>query len=74
VAAWKSKPSWAIISAKDQMLPPAMKESAAKRMGVVTTTLLTCHMAILQEPVKFAAVIDEAASNALANKKAASAI
>jgi pimeloyl-ACP methyl ester carboxylesterase len=27
VAAWKTKPSWAVISAKDRMLPPAMEES-----------------------------------------------
>jgi hypothetical protein len=33
VAAWKNKPSWAVISANDRMLPPAMEESAAKKMG-----------------------------------------
>jgi pimeloyl-ACP methyl ester carboxylesterase len=66
VAAWKTKPSWAIVSTKDRMLPPAMEESAAKKMGAVTTTLATCHMAILQEPAKVAAVIDEAAKKALA--------
>jgi pimeloyl-ACP methyl ester carboxylesterase len=65
VAAWKTKPSWAIISAKDRMLPPAMEESAAKKMGAVTTTLPTCHMVILEEPAKVAAVINEAAKQAL---------
>jgi hypothetical protein len=35
-------------------------------MGAVTTTVETCHMSILQEPVKVAAVIDEAARTALA--------
>ncbi len=65
VAAWKTKPTWAIISTKDQMLPPAMEASAAKRMGAVTTTLSTCHMSILEEPAKVAAVIDEAAKKAL---------
>ena len=33
VAAWKTKPTWAVISTKDQMLPPAMQESAAKKMS-----------------------------------------
>jgi pimeloyl-ACP methyl ester carboxylesterase len=60
VAAWKTKPSWAIISAKDRMLPPAMEESAAMKMDAMTTTLPTCHMVILEEPAKVAAVIDEA--------------
>jgi pimeloyl-ACP methyl ester carboxylesterase len=65
VAAWKSKPTWAVISAKDQMLPPAMQESSAKRMGAVSTVLPTCHMVIWEEPAKVAAVINEAARVAL---------
>jgi pimeloyl-ACP methyl ester carboxylesterase len=47
VAAWKTKPTWAIVSAKDRMLPPGMEEASAKKMGAVTTTLSTCHMVIL---------------------------
>jgi pimeloyl-ACP methyl ester carboxylesterase len=65
VAAWKTKPTWAVISTKDQMLPPAMEASSAKKMGAITTTLSTCHMSILEEPGKVAAVIDDAAKNAL---------
>jgi pimeloyl-ACP methyl ester carboxylesterase len=68
VAAWKTKPTWAVISTKDQMLPPAMQESAAKRMGAKTTILSTCHMSILEEPAKVTAVIDDAAKNALNNQ------
>jgi pimeloyl-ACP methyl ester carboxylesterase len=64
VAAWKTKPSWAVISADDRMVPPQMEEMAAKRMGAVTTILPSCHMVILEEPAKIAAVIDEAAKNA----------
>jgi pimeloyl-ACP methyl ester carboxylesterase len=60
VAAWKTKPTWSLISTRDQMLPPGMEESTAKKMGAVTTTLATCHMSILEEPAKVAAVIDEA--------------
>ena len=60
-AAWKNKPTWAIISANDRMLPPAMEESAAKKMGAVTTVLPTCHMVILEAPAEVAAVIDDAA-------------
>jgi hypothetical protein len=49
IAAWKTKPTWAIVSTNDRMLPPAMEEAAVnvKRMGAV------------------AAVIDEAARMAL---------
>jgi pimeloyl-ACP methyl ester carboxylesterase len=65
VAAWKNKPSWVVISANDRMLPPAMEESSAKKMGATTTTLPTCHLAMLEEPEKVAAVIDDAARNSL---------
>jgi len=65
VAAWKTKPTWFLISANDRMLPPAMEIAAAKRMGAITTTLPTCHMVIQQEPAKVAAVINEAARTAL---------
>jgi len=65
VAAWKTKPTWALISPNDRMIPPGMEALSAKRMGAVTTTLPTCHMVILEEPAKVAAVIDDAAKNAL---------
>jgi pimeloyl-ACP methyl ester carboxylesterase len=68
VAAWKTRPTWAIISANDRMVPPAMEQSAAKKMGAVTTTLPTCHVVILEEPARVAAVIDEAAKTALSKK------
>jgi pimeloyl-ACP methyl ester carboxylesterase len=73
VAAWKTKPTWAVISTKDRMLPPAMEESAAKKMGAVTTIVATCHMSILEEPAKVAAVIDDAAKKALTKQRGASA-
>lgn len=65
VAAWKDKPTWALISNKDQMLPPAMQQSAAEKMGATVTTLSTCHMSILESPDSVARVIDEAAKTAL---------
>jgi pimeloyl-ACP methyl ester carboxylesterase len=65
VAAWKTKPTWAVISTKDQMLPPAMEQSVAEKIGAVITTLSTCHMSILEAPEQVAAVIDNAAKNAL---------
>ena len=65
VAAWKTKPTWAVISTKDQMLPPAMELASSKTIGAVTTTISTCHMSILEAPDIVAAVIDEAAKNAL---------
>ena len=66
VAAWKTKPSWVVISADDRMLPPAMEEAAAKKLGATAVTLQTCHLAMLQQPEKVVEVIDDAATKSLA--------
>ena len=65
VAAWKTKPSWYVISAKDRMLSPAMEEAAAAKMKASTTKLPTCHLAMLEQPEKVAEVIADAANQAL---------
>ena len=64
-AAWKSKPSWIVISANDRMLSPAMERAEEKRLNATATALPTCHVAMLQEPAKVAAVISDAAKKAL---------
>jgi hypothetical protein len=51
-----------------------MEELAAKRMGAVAITLPTCHMVILEEPAKVAAVIDQAAQEALSKGSSVSRI
>jgi pimeloyl-ACP methyl ester carboxylesterase len=60
-AAWKSKPSWHVISMHDQTLTAAMEEADAKKAGGKAVPLPTCHVAMLQEPEKVADVITEAA-------------
>jgi hypothetical protein len=64
-AAWKSKPSWHVISMNDRTLSPAMEEDEAKRSGGIAVKLPTCHVAMLQEPQKVADVITEAAKGSL---------
>lgn len=60
-AAWKRKPCWALISDKDRMLPPAMEEACAKKMNAETMIVSSCHMVILEAPMKVAQFIDKAA-------------
>jgi hypothetical protein len=64
-AAWKSKPSWHVISLKDHTLSPAMEADGAKRSGGKSISLPTCHVAMLQEPRKVADLITEAANDAV---------
>jgi pimeloyl-ACP methyl ester carboxylesterase len=65
VAAWKNKPSWVVVSAKDRMLQPAMERDEVQRLHATATTLPTCHLAMLEEPAKVASVISDAAKKAL---------
>ena len=65
VAAWKCKPTWALISTKDRMLQPAMEEAMAKRMNAKVSVVETCHMVILEAPEEVVKVIDQAAQHAL---------
>jgi pimeloyl-ACP methyl ester carboxylesterase len=62
VAAWKTRPSWVVVSAEDRMLPPAMERAEEKLLNAHVTVLPTCHLAMLEEPTKVAAVIREAAN------------
>ncbi len=65
VAAWKTKPSWVIVSANDRMLPPAMERANVEKLKAHGTTLPTCHLAMLEDPAAVAGVIDEAAQKSL---------
>jgi pimeloyl-ACP methyl ester carboxylesterase len=67
VAAWKTKPTWALVSTQDQMLAPAMEATMAKRMDAVTVSVDSCHMVIQQLPNEVASLIDQAARSALKN-------
>ena len=64
-AAWKSKPSWHVISEDDQTLTAAMERAGAEKSHGKSIALPTCHVAMLQEPEKVADLITEAAQDAL---------
>jgi pimeloyl-ACP methyl ester carboxylesterase len=64
VAAWKTKPSWVLISSDDRMLPPAMEKAESKRLNAVATlTLPTCHMSIIARAYEVAAFIESASNH-----------
>jgi pimeloyl-ACP methyl ester carboxylesterase len=63
-AAWKSKPSWCIVSKLDGAIPPDEERFFAKRMKATTTELDTSHVPMLSKPEDVAAVIMDAAAKA----------
>jgi pimeloyl-ACP methyl ester carboxylesterase len=64
-AAWRTKPSWVLVSANDRMLPPAMEAAEIAKVGAIDAiTLPTCHMSIIAEASKVAQFIESAAKSA----------
>ena len=62
--AWKTKPSWYIVSKRDGAIAPDLERFFAKRMKATTTELDTSHVAMLSKPNDVAAVIMDAAAKA----------
>jgi pimeloyl-ACP methyl ester carboxylesterase len=62
VAAWKSKPSWFIVTADDRVVSAELQAAEARRMAARTTVLQSSHMSLLSHPGEVAAVIEEAAA------------
>jgi pimeloyl-ACP methyl ester carboxylesterase len=61
-AAWKTKPSWAIISTADRTVSPDLVRYMAKRAGSKTVEIDGSHVAFIAHPDKIARVIEQAAA------------
>jgi pimeloyl-ACP methyl ester carboxylesterase len=61
VAAWKNKPNYYIVAAKDRMIDPGLQAAFAKKLNAVTTTVPTSHVPMLSQPKAVAEVILAAA-------------
>jgi pimeloyl-ACP methyl ester carboxylesterase len=61
--AWKSKPSWFVIAGHDDVITPGLEQREAQALGAKTIELPTCHVAMLQEPVRITDFISGAAES-----------
>ena len=50
VPAWKSLPSWYMVAANDEAIPPDAERSFAKRMGATTVEVSSGHVAMVSHP------------------------
>ena len=57
MAAWKTLPSWYIVSANDRIISPDLERALARKIGATTTTLPTSHVPQESRPADVAAVI-----------------
>jgi len=64
-AAWRSKPSWAVIGTEDNAFDPAMVLHMAERAGAEITTVAASHALYYTQPGVVSDVIATAAANAL---------
>ena len=60
-AAWKTKPSWYLLSKDDQLVPPAMARMMAQRAKATTVEVPGSHAAFIAHPAAAAKIIEQAA-------------
>jgi pimeloyl-ACP methyl ester carboxylesterase len=59
--AWKTKPSWYLVTTEDKMIPPPAQRFMAKRAGSTITEVPGSHAVYLSQPAAVAALIERAA-------------
>lgn len=64
-AAWRSRPSWAIIARDDQAFGAGMLQHMARRIGATITEVPGSHAVFMSQAKAVAAVIDQAAQEAV---------
>lgn len=62
-AAWKNKPSWAIVSTQDRTVNPDLERFMAKRAGSKIVEIAGSHVAFIAHPEQVAKVIETAAAS-----------
>jgi pimeloyl-ACP methyl ester carboxylesterase len=60
LAAWKTKPSWFIVTADDRVVSVELQAASAKRMKAKTTVIHASHMSLLSHPSEVESVIEDA--------------
>jgi pimeloyl-ACP methyl ester carboxylesterase len=60
-AAWKTLPTWFIVSKNDRAINPDLERFYAKRANAKTTELASSHVSFLSHPSEVAKVIEDAA-------------
>lgn len=61
VAAWHSKPSWAVVATEDRIYSPALQRSMYERAGSTITEIKGSHLVYIAQPEQVARVIADAA-------------
>jgi len=63
--AWKSKPSWYLLTTEDRMIPPDAQRLMSKRAGATVVEAKGSHAIYVSQPQAVAHIIEAAAKGAL---------
>jgi pimeloyl-ACP methyl ester carboxylesterase len=63
--AWKTKPSWYLVSTEDKMIPPSAQRAMSKRAGATVVEVKGSHSVYVSQPQAVAAIIEKASKGAL---------
>ncbi|WGY72807.1 alpha/beta hydrolase [Burkholderia cepacia] len=63
-AAWRTKPSWAVVATADRAINPDLERFMTKRAGSTTVALDSSHVAYMSHPAEVARLIEQAATTA----------
>jgi len=63
-AAWRTKPSWYLVSTEDKMIPPDAQRAMSKRAGSTVVEVKGSHAVYVSQPQAVAELIEKAASAA----------
>jgi pimeloyl-ACP methyl ester carboxylesterase len=64
--AWRTKPSWYLVSTEDRMIPPPAQRAMSKRAGSTLTEVAGSHAIYMSQPKSVAAFIEKAANEVAA--------
>jgi len=62
--AWKTKPSWYLLTTEDKMIPPDAQRMMSKRIGATVVEVKGSHAIYVSRPQDVAALIEKAAQGA----------
>jgi pimeloyl-ACP methyl ester carboxylesterase len=65
--AWKTKPSWSLVTTEDRMIPPAAQRFMSERAGATVVEVAGSHAVFVSQPAVVANLIVQAAKEAIAH-------
>ena len=66
-AAWRSKPSWYLLTTEDRMIPPPAQHFMSQRAGATVVEVAGSHAVFISQPATVANLITQAAKEAIAH-------